>query len=284
MASMDRQLPVAKLAQIGAVVVGTLYVVGFLVVTFHLSEFGVTPATLLRPQYLVAGIWCLIPLVLFIAAFAFAALQFAEPWIRGSVVVPRSTRIYRHIIGGFQGAVGLVCSFTFIAFGIGKLLGISRPFGVARYAVLITVTLAILSLLVAGTGFFAVKWSLALLKERDPNRLRIDRLVTTTSVTALTAFVCLAFAIMYVRHFSVRVYSGIPASIGGGKPQTVVSLLDPSAKSSPPLALDRSGTRSVPYSLLLRTESSYIVQSPVDGENAIEFRQESVRGMIVLKP
>src|SRR5580700_6136656 len=91
-------LHMADLARIGVGMVGLLYVLGFLVVTFHLSQFGVAPVTWLRPQYLLAGIWCLLPNLLFTAALAFAALQFTEPWIRGSMVVPRKTRVYRHVI------------------------------------------------------------------------------------------------------------------------------------------------------------------------------------------
>src|ERR1700687_2555981 len=92
-------LSIADVGRIGIGIVGLLYVLGFLVVTFHLSQFGVAPVTWVRPQYLLAGIWCLLPVLLFAMGLAFAGLQFAEPWIRGSMVVPRKTRRYRHIIG-----------------------------------------------------------------------------------------------------------------------------------------------------------------------------------------
>jgi len=43
-----------------------LYVVGFLVVTFHVAQFGFVPVSWLRPQYLLAGIWCLLPTLLLV--------------------------------------------------------------------------------------------------------------------------------------------------------------------------------------------------------------------------
>ena len=108
-------LNIADPAKAGLSIVGLLYALGFLVVTFHLSKFGVAPVTWLRPQYLLTGIWCLLPLLLFTCGLAFAGMQFSEPWIRYSLVVPRRTRRYRHIVGAFQGCITLAAVLVFIS-------------------------------------------------------------------------------------------------------------------------------------------------------------------------
>jgi hypothetical protein len=77
MSAMDRALG-AELPKIGAIAFTALYVVGFLVVTLHLQKFGVTPVTWLRPQYLLAGTWCLLPLVLFAGVVGLTGLEYVE--------------------------------------------------------------------------------------------------------------------------------------------------------------------------------------------------------------
>jgi hypothetical protein len=62
--------PELDFAKQGASIVGAVYVVGYLVVTFRWSQFDVIPVAWLRLQYLAAGIWCLLPVTLFSAALA----------------------------------------------------------------------------------------------------------------------------------------------------------------------------------------------------------------------
>ena len=87
--------------------------------------------------------------------------------------------------------------------------------------------------------------------------------------------------VAYIRCFSTTVYPVIPSTVGGGRPQGVVFLLD-KERGVPPVMPDGSGARSVPYKLLLKTDSTYVVQSQKEGEKAIEFRQESVKGMVTI--
>ena len=46
-----------------AAVLAVFYFVGFLVVTCHLSRYGVSPISWFKLQYLVAGVWLFVPLV-----------------------------------------------------------------------------------------------------------------------------------------------------------------------------------------------------------------------------
>jgi len=61
--SLTRGLEVSKVL---ATTVVVLYVLDFLVVTFHLAQFGFVPVSWLRPQYLLAGVWCLLPMLMLV--------------------------------------------------------------------------------------------------------------------------------------------------------------------------------------------------------------------------
>jgi hypothetical protein len=114
-------------------------------------------------------------------------------------------------------------------------------------------------------------------------QMRMDRRLAFFSSAVIALFASIVFAVLYVYSFSVLVYSAIPLELGGGRPHSVVFLIDSAKQQTPPLVVDRSGTRSVPYNLLLITDSNYVVESPAKGEMALEFRQDYVRGMIVLR-
>jgi hypothetical protein len=296
-------LSMVDLARIGVAIVGLLYALGFLVVTYHLSQFGVAAVAWLRPQYLLAGIWCLLPVLLFAGGLAFAGLQFTEPWIRFSMVVPRKTRIYRHVIGAIQGCGALFAAFVFISTAISFAIG---PAFDGRYkwgpSSIITLKLAMLSFATAISVGFAIVTLSKLVRvggvptaqptvippesshETGLVSMRLDRSVALISFGTLWAFASLAFILLYVYSFSVSVYSAIPPTMGGGRPQRVVFLIESGGiQQTAPLVVDSSGTRSVPYNLLLTTESSYVVESPAKSEMAIEFKRDSVRGMIVLR-
>jgi hypothetical protein len=241
--------------------------------------------------------------LLFGVGLAFAGLQFAEPWIRGSMVVPRKTRIYRHIIGAIQGLFSLFAAFGFIASAISLAIGPSfhdhYRWGPSST---ITLKLAALSFAAAVCAGFAIAtfYNLSTLGDVPTARptaiippeswhehpwgsMRWDRSVALISFGLLGAFGSLYFIVLYVLSFSVSVYSAISPTYGGGRPQRVVFLIEGGIQQTEPLVVDSSGTRSVPYNLLLTTDSSYFVESPVKSELAIEFKKDSVRGMIVLR-
>jgi hypothetical protein len=116
------ELNIVDLTKVWVGSVGLLYVLGFLVVTFRLSQFGVAPVTWLRPQYLLAGIWCLLSVLLFTGAVAFTAFSFTADWIRGSTIVPRKTRVKRYVSGTIEGSAILICSFAWISSLVGKAI------------------------------------------------------------------------------------------------------------------------------------------------------------------
>jgi MFS family permease len=259
--------------------VGALYVIGFLVVTFHVAQFGFVSVSWLRPQYLLAGIWCLLPLLLFISDLAFVGLQIVEPWIKYSNVVSKRTRRYRYVKSVIQGLAGMFAATGFVSILI--LWATGQPVKATwSPSTVIALKLAGLCLAAFVLGTLGITWLTAAAESEET---RTDRFVARFSLGTVVCLMALAVGIAYIRYFSIAVYSAIPSTLGGGRPQTVVFLLDRSHSDPPPVAADGSGSRSVSYHLLLKTDNTYVVQSQTNGEGAIEFRQDSVKGMIMLQ-
>lgn len=72
-----------------ATAVVVLYVVGFLVVTFHLAQFGFVPMSRLLPQYLLAGVWCLLPTLMRVWIVSYGAGQAVVLLDRACALRPR---------------------------------------------------------------------------------------------------------------------------------------------------------------------------------------------------
>ena len=266
------------LAKQGASIIAAVYVVGYLVVTFRLAQYGVTPTTWLRPLYLAAGIWCLLPLALYSAALAFTALQFVEPWIKYSMDVPRKTRIYRYVQGILLSGFCLFSAFGVISSLLAGHLTSSGWWKPSSA----TLKLALLALSLVGLTLFAIAPLFSTAQTKEEEQKRVDRDVARFSFHVLVWFGAIALWLKYISYFSVTVYPVIPIALGGGKPQSVVFIIDSTEHSSPVIA-DNSRTHSIPYKLLLQTENRYVVESPTKGEKAVEFKPESVTGMIVLQ-
>jgi hypothetical protein len=278
-ASTRLGLTMPDLAKVGVGIVGITYAVGFLVVTFHLSAFGVAPVAWLRPQYLLAGIWCFLPALWVVCGIAIVPTGLLEPWIRGSLDVPPRTRRARHVLGGFQGLALVFCVFVVLSLSINSLVTPSEP-KIWGAGSIIALRLGFLSLFSAAAIVSGIYLLYGAIKFGP---MRKDQRIMTISVGILMLVIALQIAVTYVRIFSDAVYSAIPSTYGGGRPQSVVFLIDRVDQRPSPVIPDSSGTRSIPYNLLLVTDSNYVVQSHSKTELAIEFKQDSVRGMIVLR-
>jgi hypothetical protein len=276
------ELNIADLTKFWVGSVGLLYVLGFLVVTFRLSQFGVAPVTWLRPQYLLAGIWCLLSVLLFTGAGAFTAFSFTSDSIGRSTMVPRETRVKRYVVGTIEASAVLFCSFAFISSLVGKAVDPSSQLLRSWHTgSMVTLKLALCLLATIACAIWTIDLYANVMNSWES--LRKERLVSLSSFGVLSLFSSLFFVVLYVYFFSVSVYSGIPSNLGGGKPRSVVFLIEKADQKTAAVVVDSSGTRSVPYNLLLVTESSYIVESPAKGELALEFKKDSVRGMVVLR-
>ncbi len=261
-----------KVSKVVATGLGSLYAVGYLVVSVHLSRYGISSLELFKLHYLVAGFWCAAPLscyFLITSAFQGIVLSWAnqnpKP-LKG--MSARGVKAFL-ICGNVAFAIGLVVAF---------LSGWTANFRgtVKAHGVLIAEFLLLLFSIEFVWKFFTQPIQLA----AAPT---VTKWLFSGSVAKLFAFFIFAPLFTYLRLFSTDIYPYIPFAWGGGSPLSVVfQLPDNSPSTANFLVRDGTQPRTVPYELLLQREQSFVVISPRDGERAIEFDRKEVSAMIIL--
>ena len=271
---------VEAVTKLGLIGLGFLYVCGFIVVFLNLSRYGVSfSISLLRAQYIIAGVLTFGPIVLSCLFFAvYYDFSRSRPELTaGSAVSP----IWEKIKSGVRFA-------WYVLFGLGSVDILLRTFASPflannhprslLWANLMTLAmLGMLSVMLARSLISTWHSIRALWGEKEHRTFK-----HFSPVVWRALFVCMIF-FLYLEYFSAQVYPEIPHSAGGGRPLIVVFLLKESQENAfAPVAADSSGSRSVPYKLLLETDSDYVVISQDPRERAIEFRRDAVVGFVVL--
>jgi hypothetical protein len=224
-------------------------------------------------QYIVAGLWLIAPLVFFCVAAASLAASIVAKY-SDAPAPPKSLlggighhfRIVLEAIQLFAVLLFLTLSIPLLAFDVSPPLTNSISFYLERwrtFAKLFGFWFGI-----CATGFAC--WY----NSRFPKRL---------AWFFISVLVCLLIFAWYVVFFSTNVYPQIPYNLGGGKPLSVVFLLKANTKEPVPLIPDNSGTRSVPYKMLLATDRTLVVLAQDERERSIEFSRDAVLGVVVLK-
>lgn len=231
--------------------VAAIYVTGFLVVAGRLALYGTSSLELFKIQYLAAGFWCGFTFVLYFW-FVTAVRSFCKFSLEA-----RQTRLPGVALNLLSNGVSIVLLVGFIYF-------VQRFFpshsSLWLFYSLVVVDFALRTLMMKETDS---PWS-------------------QHSFWARGLFVLLLF-IGYVFAFSDVVHADMPFSLGGGRPRSVVFVLnDGTGPTSSFLVRDGTGPRTIPYQLSLENENSFVV-SPKAGEKAIEFDRKSVAAMIVLE-
>jgi hypothetical protein len=273
-----------EVAKAGASLVGVLYGFGFTVVSVHLARYSVSPYGLLRTQYLLAGIWLLVPLVLVAlpALWMIAALRHQdnpsddklEGWRR---VYRRAGKIWQALwLTSTIVLLLILFSNTLLPVDLltaGRRLDVSF---LSRHA--LTTLVFGVSLVTASTGA-----GYCARKARQGN----DRVRQVRSYlwAAMLASVTLIVLFMYIGHFAVTAYPRIPASIGGGEPVSLRFLLK-SDEAAKPVAASKQqltlGTNS--FELVSETADEYIVVTPADHSRTVVVRKSEVLGAILSRP
>lgn len=239
--------------------VGFAYSLGFLVVSSHLSRYGVSTLSVLQTQYLVAGIWTIAP------PMAFALVQ--------RTASKFSDRAWRFPALSWRRSV-LIPAVTSIPFGLllGALSSLSRGFEGFTWALGARVWVYYL-LLVYSADLAWMSWKAS----REVERWWLNRHAAPFYATLFVLGI-----LLYGLNFGTRIYPLIPYTLGGGKPRTIVFI--PGDKELPiGIVKDNSSGRSVPYKLLTTTDKSYVVISPSTNEESSEISRDAVQGTVVLK-
>jgi hypothetical protein len=246
-------------AKVISLSIALTYLVGFFVVAWHLSKYGVSSLSLLHLQYLVAGLWVVLP-----SGFVALLMLTKElPIIHMDRRTPKLHWLVRF-------AVNLVTSFPAnIVFGffVGFLVAINLS------------TLKLFTVLLL-LGFVGLAIALLVSAVRMPPGTT-GRL-TSRNLAPFYGGVAATTAGFYIWFFAVNIYPAIPYEWGGGKPLDVIFL--EGDKPLPDGILKDGNTRhSIAYKLLVVTEKSYVVLPQPMNQKSLQFDRESVQGIVVLK-
>ncbi len=250
-----------SLSKIFAVVLGVLYLLGFLVVASYLSRFGVSSFSVLQLQYLIAGTWVLGPPLVH-ASIVYTSQRFSD---RASPITGKFNWRRFLISSCLTGTpTGL---FFALLLAIPKVLeGLTWGKGLRLIAFY-------LGMVICAQMFWSSRQA-----GTDKESFFINRRDAAPFYLALLLMIVISYAVW----FSVRIYPLIPFSLGGGRPLTVEFFEGEKRMPDEIKRNDQSTKRSIPYKLLLATDKSYVVVSPSDKERSVEISRDSVAGMVVL--
>lgn len=291
----DDQPPFLKrLEQAGKVTAAgaaIIYILGLVVVTLHLGRYGASGLGLLHEQYVVAGLWVLVPplvaALLMSAAFV-AAMTESQPDEKSRF--PRWLNALFAVLGVVVGYP--VIAGYFLSFVSGVSVGIST-------ADLVWIGATATFFAVIATAFLAGGVSLL---SSQANHYRVMGL----GLVVFSIFPILG----YVGYFTKDVYPKIPASLGGGQSERIRILLGSEKNENttipaPPKVegeiklqdlnlikvrnpvqdfLSDSTGYSGEYELLFVTNDAYIVVDPVDSKKALEIKKGMVSAVRHLSP
>jgi hypothetical protein len=209
------------LTRVGATGLGFLYLCGFLVVSIHLSRYGVYSIALLRGQYLAAGIFSLGPLCLtyFVAAMLHTSFKgFPVPTIplSGWPWVRRTLSLLWKLAWGFF-AVYVVSDMAIKAV-VSVFVPSARDILWSHFFALSWLTLLSVGLTWAVVNVWGFATSLTVRELRQD----IKRIPPIVVHTIFSVVILVGYLSVFARHL----YSEIPFAIGGGKPQTVIYLAE----------------------------------------------------------
>jgi hypothetical protein len=245
-------------AKVISLSIALTYLIGFLVVAWHLSKYGVSSLSLLHLQYLVAGLWVVLPP----GFVALLMLTKELPTIhldRSAPKLPWYGKFAINLITTFPATIvfGLFIGFLITNLSTAKLF------------------LAVFLLVVCGLVISLFISSLSI-PPGTTARLLSRNLAPFYGGFALT------IAGFYIWLFAVNIYPAIPHEWGGGKPLDVIFLAGD--KPLPDGIVKDGNTRhSIAYKLLVVTEKSYVVLPQAANQKSLQFDRESVQGIVVLK-
>ncbi len=274
-----------NLPKLVGLALGALYFFGFIVVMRHLAEFGATSLALLRLQYVVAGFWLFCPIVVVYATTAGVQYSYylharaVSHFLKGNTLSRP-----RHWLLGLMGfGLNLLPAVLYVL-----VLVVVVTFGLWKFEVVMAYISSYQQGLAAVFGFSIGIALLGILTWRSARQIANKESEKNKSENiygmAFFGSLCGLVFIWYVLYFATNIYPHIPHSLGGGKPVSVVFFLkDSKSMTNGPLISDHSGTKSIPYELLLVTDKVYVVKSPSKGQQSIEINRDAVVGMLVLK-
>jgi hypothetical protein len=261
-----------------------VYATGLLIVAFHLGQYGVSSLSLLRTQYIVAGLLMFVPSVV---TLAFVSAAFTDPFRThreddevqpaNIISVETAKRVGQVLWNALWTVIVLNSTLAALASLFVPSLGNAEYLIFQNWKSFLWCSLQIVILVKVASVVFTYLLAVTI----DPVKyLKRSELVAAGMALGFFLVVLLSSA----QYFSRRIYPLIPYEFGGGQPLKVVFLLKPDAATelAPVLAMDATGKESAPYYLLMETSDSYVVISQKKGERAIELKKDVVHAVVTV--
>src|SRR5712691_3871277 len=208
-----------------AVAVGVIYLIDFLVVSTHLSRYGVSSFSVLQLQYLIAGGWVLAPPIVFISFYG--GESFKE---RAAPIHSDKTDWPRFV---FVSLVGIIPFSIFFGL-LTSIPGIWKNF---TWGMGFRLFLFYFAIWICG-HYLLIAWQVQTEKE--------TWLVNRRHAAPFYLTLLLTVVLGYVVWFAARIYPLIPFSLGGGRPLTVAFIAG-EKKLPDVIKADISLKRSISY-------------------------------------
>lgn len=262
---------------------GALYALGFVVVALHQARYGIVVTGLLRAQYVLAGIWLLVPgtLVIMITGLTIHFFTLGKRTIKSDKW--KSLRLWRKIlafvllIGGVPSVVATSWNNVSLLLNTGvKEIG----FGPISWKALLQMASPGLVLLVFVLP--VLRWQGYWEKHQE---MGIRRLLARNLDDVFTdSVIVVCVAVFYCAFFTTRTYARIPAQFGGGASREARFLFLNGRPAPAFLQADSTGYESIPYTVVLETDRSFVVRSMARQQQVMEFSRSEIAGTVGLTP
>ena len=242
---------------------GLCYVFGLVVSNIHFGRYGYYSLSLLQLNYVFAGFWSVLPII--VAAFAvnFLYVYFTGAGREGEQ--PRAKFSLKRVAAGLLGLLMFTGIVSVVVSMIGEYIGFRFSWW------WLAVSLAGLIPAIAFVGF-----AFSIVAPREGKRnVNLSLLLLMNLAIALT---------FYLAFFSLKVYGDIPAGVGGGRPARVRFVVDAAERPfflSSGITFDEGDGNSKPVGLLLNTEEGYVVR-PNEGSHTVIIPRERVKTLLLV--
>jgi hypothetical protein len=245
------------------------YVVGLAVITLHLARYGVFGLDLVQAEYLLAGVWALVPLVVvgFLGGVVIA-LVLQERASRGSTGGPRMSGSFGSrrdmVLGVLAVTLGMVIMAIFLlSFVSGRTDEDMVAFSLSDLFMIGLATLGFLAAAALGSGIAMFARS-------------------TQSVDVpyrwLGVMLAITASMAYLGYFTDTVFPRIPSAVGGGAPTAVHMVMKTDSAPGMLTSVLRglANEAACRHRLLFANGSEYIIVDPRDSTNGIEVSRDLV--------
>lgn len=267
---------IERIGRVALTVAALSYVAGFCVVCLHSAQFGVSSLELLKPYYILAGLWLVLPLVSIAVMTAFAVAVFfstrsftANSW-KGSL------KRFAWALGVWLSLLSIVLAI--VARQLPSIRATPDLNQFAEYSHILRELAGSYIWITGFTMFGLMFWRGSRVAAQKQTQALMRSMAVVSAVFLM--FVTLEYLVW----FSRALFPLIPQSLGGGRP-IVVRLISSSASAAgnEPSIVDEAHL-SKPCQLLLEQADSFVVRFPsLDGQ-VLRLEKDAYAGYLIMVP